>query len=172
MRSNHYQVTHGQPLEVCQAYWADQEKVTAQLGTVASQHGANPAECLRCGNGVEALRWAPGAKPGAGWRAVRDRPRFYRPNPRSKVGHGLAEQLKTIRFPCSQQLAQDLGCPGFFRNLEDGHQYCADMGIFRYLGAFYLQGSAWCLPNLRRDGIRPIPASEWHKANEDSLVRP
>lgn len=175
MRHYHYQVTHGLPFEICAAHTAKRDVEYAKLKTLAEIHGAMPDRYLMRGSAVEGLGFLGRPPRTTGWNASRAHPGYMIPA-RTKAGKAIKAELDAINIPATEKLAVDLGCEPFFRDLDDGGMYCANISIFAYAGTYYLQACKWCRPKrqmspveLAAYGIQFIEASVWHKADEDRL---
>ncbi len=135
----------------------------ARLDAFIAKHGAIPGRCMSAGEYTTGLFFAHGKAP-AGWRKARD---CWTPNRRLAAGRAIAEEMKAIVGSSNERLAVALGCPTFFRDLDDGGQYCGTISWSERGGTYYLMCNRWCVPDRTRfPGIVKIPASEWHAVQE------
>lgn len=166
MNLTHFKVTHGALHEICTKWHDAHAAAIASVDALARKYKAAPGRRLSRGSSVEGFFF--GAAAPEGWKATRHIG-YFTPG-RGKAGMAIAKELKAIRIPVQETLAVDLGCKPFFHDFDDGGNYCASCAVFMFAGAFYLQTSKWCPPKIM-SGIEEIPASEWHKADEDRAAQ-
>jgi len=162
----HYKITDGPAYLICQEYNQQLQKALQQLAIISNKYNASKVRYQSCGTKVVGLYFGPFIIP-SGWKRAKGIG-YCTPNKRNKLGKEIAAELDTIKLPCTELLAINLGCPKFFIDLNDGRQYCSNIDIFHHNNTTYLDAHTFCSPDLKKyPEIVQIPASEWHKASEE-----
>lgn len=160
--SVYYCVRSGLAFELCAAYIKARDEAFAKANAIGAPLKATPNQFVSCGPRIEGLRFGVPT----GWVTKKRFPGYGFPG-KGKVGKAAKAALDAITVPSSEELARNLGCRPFFLDLDDGGQYCANIGVFMAGGVFYLEGNKWCPPDrIKFPDIIQILASEWHAAQE------
>lgn len=164
--TSYFKVTHGLAFEIVSQFVQERKTALATIDALCEKYGARKGRYASFGWTVEGL-WF-GTSPGQAWRPMKSKGMhgYYRPAKTNKAGRAILEELKPIRLPQDEELANKLGCPAFFTDFDTGGQFCGSAGVNEVGGVFYLETAKYAPPAVAKfgDGIVKIERGEYFTA--------